>query len=97
MCKYVKENKCSITDKVCPYMYFCTRWNKWKPLNSMPENCKVKVNQEIPKGYYRVREERKGYLYVDIQGQTYKIENPFDEVPQYVKAIKTKSGWKLRK
>lgn len=42
--------------------------------------------------------ERKGYLYIDIKGHTYKILNPFEEVPLYVKVTKLKNGeWKLRK
>lgn len=58
----------------------------------MPTNCKVKMAKEAPKGYYKVREERKGYLYVDINDMTVKILNPFDEVPTYVKISKSKSG-----
>lgn len=98
MCEYVKQNKCSITNEVCPWMYYCSRHQTWKVSKNMPKECNVKANFEVPKGYYRVREERKGYLYVDIDGCTYKIKNPFDGVPLYVKATKLKSGeWRLRK
>lgn len=97
MCNYVTENKCNITNETCPYMNPCPKTGGYLPSRSMPVNCKVKLNAEIPQGYYRVREERKGYLYVDIGEFTQKIANPFDDVPLYVKAIKTKTGWKLKK
>lgn len=58
----------------------------------------MKEKIETPKGYCKVRMERKGYLYIDIKGHTYKIQNPFEEVPLYVKVIKLKNGdWKLKK
>lgn len=98
MCKYVRENKCSITEDNCPFMYFCTKINSWKPLNSMPENCMVKERFEVPKGYYKVRMERKGFLYIDIDNQTIKVPNPFEEIPLYVKAYKLRNGqWRLKK
>lgn len=98
MCEYTKGNQCSITNEVCPWMYWCDRRQIYKPSRYMPENCNIKLKAEVPKGYYRVRMERKGYLYVDIDNCTYKIKNPFDDVPLYVKATKLKSGeWRLRK
>lgn len=97
MCSYVNENKCNITGDICPFMYFCTKAQAYKPLKSMPEKCNVALTAETPHGYYRAREERKGYLYVDIGEFTQKIANPFDDVPLYVKATKTKTGWKLKK
>ena len=63
----------------------------------MPQECKVKQAIEIPVGYCRVRDERKGWLYIDINNETIKIKNPFDDIPLYVKVSKTKSGIKLRK
>lgn len=98
MCNYVQNNQCRITKNNCPYMYYCNKAKSWIPLKNMPTNCKVKENFEIPKGYYKVRMERKGYLYIDIDNQTFKILNPFDEVPLYVKATKLKNGnWRLKK
>ena len=79
-------------------MYFCYKSNSWKPSKTMPLDCKIKQTAAIPKGYYYVRMERKGYLYIDIDGITYKILNPFDEIPLYVKATKLKNGrWRLKK
>lgn len=52
---------------------------------------------EIPDGYKKVEYERHGYLYVNLGDFVLKIENPFDVIPQFVKVIKTKTGYKLKK
>lgn len=97
MCKYLKINKCLINNSSCPYVYFCRKLGIWKESKNMPNKCKIKENFEIPDGYYLVRMERKGYLYVDILDQTYKILNPFDHIPKYVKAKKNRKGeWRIR-
>ena len=46
----------------------------------MPDNCKQELKGDAVrhKGKYQVRNARKNYLYVDIEGITYKLENPFD-------------------
>ena len=100
MCSYanIKEGLCSINNKICPYLYFCRKANCYKASVSMPINCKVKEKLQIPKGYYEVCFERKKNLYIDINGKIEIIENPFDEVPLYVKATKLKNGkWRLKK
>lgn len=97
MCNYVKENKCLITNQVCPYVYYCDKTRGYKPSSNMPQDCKVKQTAEIPDGYCRVRDVRKDYLYIDYGEITIKVKNPFSFVPQYVKVIKTKAGYKLRK
>lgn len=98
MCNYCKANICTITNAQCPYMYFCNRVRDWVPMRSMSKSCKVKESAEAPKGYYKVRMARKGYLYVDMKNITRKILNPFDFVPLYVKVYKDKNGeWKIGK
>lgn len=98
MCNYLNESICKVTGKQCPYMYFCTKKQMWRPLSSFPKVCKLKENADIPKGYYKVCKERHGNLYVNIDGYIRIIKNPFDEVPLYVKAYKLKNGeWRLRK
>lgn len=92
MCEYVKENLCTIIQAPCPYVYFCNKVNDWRPNKAMPKNCKIKLQQETPKGYYRVRQERKGYLYVEVGDITIKALNPFDYVPTFVKVTKLKNG-----
>lgn len=64
----------------------------------MPENCKVKKKVATPDGYYKVCFEKRGRLYIDMNGHVEIIPNPFDDVPLYVKATKLKNGtWKLKK
>lgn len=96
-CRYRKDNVCGLSDGVCPWVYFCHKAQLWKCIKNAPEKCQVAIDAEAPVGQYHVREERKGYLYVDIDNCTYKIQNPFDYVPLYVKAYKTKTGWKIKK
>lgn len=97
MCDSLKQDMCSVTNTRCPYVYFCSKTMAWKPNKYMPQDCKVKKQIEVPEGCYYVRDARKGYLYVDIDNQTYKLLNPFDFVPTYVKISKTKNGYKIRK
>lgn len=97
MCNHLNVNKCSVTNQGCPYVYYCSKTNEYKPSKNMPEKCKVALQVEVPKGQYRVRDVRNGYLYVDIDGQTIKVLNPFTKVPQFVKAFKTKTGWRIKK
>lgn len=100
MCNYVniEEGKCKITKNICPYLYFCNKTKSYKPNAFMPSNCKIKQNFEVPNGCYKVCFERKGKLYVSIDGHIEIIPNPFDTVPLYVKATKLKTGkWRLKK
>lgn len=98
MCNYVKDNQCLILNQVCPYVYYCSKIQAYKESSSMPTDCKVKRKNKIPDGYYYVRDERKGYLYIDYENDTtIKVKNPFENIPLYVKVTKTKNGFKLRK
>lgn len=99
MCNYVdiKTGNCNINKKICPYVYFCNKIKSYKPNKAMPINCKIKQVNEIPKGFYKVCFERKGNLYISINGHIEIIPNPFNEIPLYVKAIKLKNGkWKIK-
>lgn len=98
MCIYIEnEKECTILKKQCPYVYFCNKIKKWKEMNTMPANCKVKQKEIIPSGYYKVCFEKRGNLYIDINGHIEIVPNPFNIVPLYVKATKLKSGkWRLK-
>ena len=85
MCNYVNGNTCRITNQQCPYMFYCNQTGGYKPMNSMPDNCKVITTQLPPDGFYKVVQARKQWLYVRIGTQTIMIENPFNEVPAFVK------------
>lgn len=97
MCEYVKDNTCEITKQVCPWRYLCPKDGQWKNNKYMPANCKVKLNIQVPEGYNKVREERKGWLYIDVENETIRIKNPFDYTPLYVRIKKLKNGeYKIR-
>lgn len=97
MCEYVNENQCKVTNSVCPYMTYCNKIQGYKPSKHMPENCPQKIKAKTPIGYNRVIQERKGKLYIEIDGQAIVVANPFDHVPLYVKVTKLKNGtYKLR-
>lgn len=92
MCSYVQENKCKITNEICPYVLYCNKLHIYKPSRNMPAKCSIADNKEIPKGYCKVIQERKGFLYIDVNGNGIKVENPFNHVPLYVKVRKLKNG-----
>ena len=97
MCQYLKENECNILHNICPWTYYCNKSDTWNFKNE-GNSCKVKLNVETPKGYFKVCFERHGNLYVSINNKIEIIQNPFDEVPLYVKATKLKNGnWRLKK
>lgn len=97
MCEYVIGNQCKLSNSVCPYMTYCNKIQDYKPSKLMPKNCLKKQKAETPKGYNRVIQERKGNLYVEIDGQAIVVANPFDYVPPYVKVTKLKNGtYKLK-
>lgn len=97
MCEYVVNNQCRITQSVCPYVYYCDKIQAFKPSQNMPLNCRIKEKVQIPKGYYKVVNVRKNWLYIDYNDITIKVKNPFDASPVYVKVSKTKDGYKVRK
>ncbi len=96
MCEFIEENKCKINQSPCPWVYWCDKVQGWRPNKYMPEKCNMK---KITKhnGKYKVRDSRKGFLYVDIEDTTYKIENPFDFIPDYVDVQKRNGVYKIKK
>ena len=82
---------------MCPWRYRWPDTGTWRDNKDIPEDCKVKRDAAVPKGYKRVREERKGWLYIDLGEQTIRVKNPFDHTPLYVRVKQLKSGeYKIR-
>lgn len=97
MCDYAKDNMCSINQAICPWRYLCPQTGQWRDNKYMPKDCKIKLNEEVPKGYHRVIEERKGWLYINMGDYAIRVKNPFDHTPLYVRVNKLKSGeYKIR-
>ena len=91
-------NKCKIINDVCPFVYYCGRIQAYKELERVMRGCKyMNSDIKIPNGYKKVEYERRGYLYINMGTEVIKVLNPFDDIPQFVKVSKTKSGYKIKK
>ena len=97
-CKYRYEgNQCKAMNSECPFVYYCGRIQAYKELERAKFGCKYMNEVEIPEGYKKVEYERHGYLYVDMGDEVIKIPNPFEDIPQFVKVSKTKTGYKVKR
>lgn len=76
---------------VCPHVRRCTEHHIWKPLAYMA-NCPIK---SAPTG--NVQFERHGYLYVKVDDEVIKVENPYDYIPDNVHLRKYKGTYKVIK
>lgn len=76
---------------VCPHVRRCIEHHIWKPLAYMA-NCPIK---SAPTG--NVQFERHGYLYVKVDDEVIKVENPYDYVPDNVHLRKYKGTYKVIK
>lgn len=97
MCNNRIENKCKITNDICPWTYWCGKLSTYKEREGMDKYCKYKQQVQVPDGYNLVKFERNGFLYVDIDSQTIKLCNPYSYVPQYVKVYKYRGEWRIKK
>ena len=97
-CKYRYEgNQCKAMNSECPFVYYCGRIQAYKELERAKFGCKYMNEVEIPEGCKKVEYERHGYLYVDMGNDVIKIPNPFEDIPQFVKVSKTKTGYKVKR
>ena len=90
-------NQCKAMNYEWPFVYYWGRIQAYKELERAKLGCKYMNEVEIPEGYKRVEYERHGYLYVDMGNEVIKIPNPFEDIPQFVKVSKTKTGYKVKK
>jgi hypothetical protein len=82
---------CSVLKEKCPLVRFCNRVNDYINIDgynvcnyiSLGENNNAKCNNLNNK----VRFERNGKLYVEVNDQVMIFENPFNEIPKYVNVI----------
>lgn len=97
-CKYRHDgNKCKMTNSQCPFVYYCGKIQAYKELERAKMGCKYMSQIKVPDGYKLVEHERRGYLYINMGNEVIKVLNPFEDIPQFVKVTKTKSGYKLKK
>lgn len=96
MCHYIKIKNimelplCSLDGKICPYVIRCNSEKKW---NKIPEmnNCHIRIGHDNKHGN-KVRFEKQGLLYIEIEDKVITLDNPFDFVPTHVNLVKTKKG-----
>ena len=74
---------------ICPHVRRCIEHHIWKPLAYMA-NCPIK---SAPTG--NVQFERHGYLYVKVDDEVIKVENPYNYIPDNVELRKYKGNYKL--
>ena len=96
MCSYRKEDKCTVNNEKCPWVYWCDKVNTWKELSKTPKKCKVAENVEIPNGCNKVLFGRRQHLYVLVGDQAIRFVNPFDYIPRYVELYETEDGLKIK-
>lgn len=99
MCKFRDGNHCNKTGDICPWVQWCGKINAYKERAGMDKYCKFlkEANEDIPDGYYKVEFARHGYLYIIFKNDVIKVENPFDDIPKFVKVKQTKTTYKLSK
>lgn len=99
-CQYRCDgNKCKKLNDACIAMYWCNKIMGWKEISRAKEVCKYMSDEmiDVPKGYTKVEFVRHNKLYINIDGVVRPYDNPFDDIPQYVKVKKTKNGYKFEK
>lgn len=92
---------CKKQKDVCPFTRYCIKEKKVIPndrIGYTMEDCKLRKEIDIPDGSSKVRKEISDFdfLYIDIKiGKdlyTYKLKNPYNEIPDYVYVKETISG-----
>ena len=87
---YFGTCKCMVANAPCPFMRRCNMEHRWLPLDSMNTCTRRTREREVSMlmaDEYRVEFESKGRLYVNINGQIERIENPFNYTPEKVKIV----------
>ena len=74
---------------ICPHVRRCIEHHIWKPLAYMA-NCPIKF---APTG--NVQFERHGYLYVKVDDEVIKVQNPYNYIPDNVELRKYKGNYKV--
>lgn len=79
---------CSKSNESCPFTRYCNKVNKIIPNDRSGyrmEDCRLSKLKDIPKDSYRIRFERKGFLYIEKDNQVIKVKNTLkDKVEDYV-------------
>lgn len=85
---------CKRTSNMCGYSRMCSKLNKVMP-NRM-EVCTLAQLKNIPTDSNRVRFEKRGKLYIEVENTVIALSNPYDHVPDYVYVVAVGGEWYLK-
>ena len=96
MCEYCEIGSyfgfctCIKSHEACPFMRRCNVEHKWLPIDSM-DVCRLRQPErsiELKENEYKVRFEKDGDLYIEIEDYVIQKKNPFDYIPDKVEMVR---------
>lgn len=96
MCEYCEKGSyfgfctCTKSHETCPFMRRCNVEHDWLPIDAM-DRCTLRRPErriELKQGEYKVRFEKNGDLYIEIEDYVIQKKNPFDHIPEKVEMVK---------
>lgn len=96
MCEYCEKGSyygvctCTKSQDMCPFMRRCSMEHEWLSLNGM-NTCTLRKPErsiELKENEYRVRFEKDGDLYIEIEDYVIQKKNPFDYIPEKVEMVR---------
>ena len=87
---------CNKSNEICPFTRRCSTRMAHVPLASM-NNCQLRKEEEmIPTNTNKVRFEKRGKLFIEVENFVIELDNPYDYIPQYVELIKQKGEYFIK-
>lgn len=88
---------CNITKEPCPLVRFCDKVNKLIN-NDFYENCRYYImeNEKLKNGFYKVRFEKHGKLYVEVDNKVLTFDNTFKEVPKQIELVNVEDVYYIK-
>ena len=75
---------CNKSNEICPFTRRCSTRMAHVPLASM-NNCQLRKEEEmIPTNTNKVRFEKRGKLFIEVNDHVIELKNPYDYIPDYV-------------
>lgn len=96
MCEYCEKGSyygvcmCTKSKDICPFMRRCSMEHEWLPLNGM-NTCSLRQPErsiELKENEYKVRFEKDGDLYIEVEDYVIQKKNPFDYIPNKVEMVR---------
>ena len=96
MCEYCEKGSyfgfctCTKSHEICPFMRRCNVEHDWLPIDAM-DKCTLREPErrvKLKQGEYKVRFEKDGDLYIEIEDYVIQKKNPFDYIPETVEMVR---------